>query len=79
MSITEEVKTAIIKAIPDAEVDVSGDGGHFEVEVISPVFNGKRILEQQRLVYSAIAHLMAGDAAPVHAVDKMVCSVPDQG
>jgi acid stress-induced BolA-like protein IbaG/YrbA len=79
MSITEQVKTAIQKAIPDAEVDVFGGGGHFEIEVISPVFEGKRILEQQRLVYSAIAHLMAGDAAPVHAVDKMICSVPEQG
>jgi acid stress-induced BolA-like protein IbaG/YrbA len=77
MSITEEVKTAIIKAIPDAEVDVFGGGGHFEIQVISPVFKGKRILEQQRLVYSAISHLMAGDAAPVHAVDKMICTVPE--
>jgi len=77
MSITEEVKSAILTAIPDAEVDVFGGGGHFEIEVVSPVFAGKRILEQQRLVYSAIAHLMAGDAAPVHAVDKMICRVPE--
>lgn len=76
MSITEEVKTAILKAIPDAEVEVLGGGGHFEIAVISPIFEGKRILEQQRIVYSAITHLMAGDTAPVHAVDKMICSVP---
>ena len=77
MSITEEVKAAILSAIPDADVAVSGGGGHFEIEVVSPVFAGKRILEQQRLVYSAITHLMAGDAAPVHAVDRMVCRTPD--
>ena len=77
MSITEEVKTAILEAIPGAEVDVFGSGGHFEIQVVSPVFEGKRILEQQRLVYSAITHLMAGDAAPVHAVDRMVCKVPE--
>jgi acid stress-induced BolA-like protein IbaG/YrbA len=76
MSITEDVKSAILEAIPGAEVAVSGGGGHFEIEVVSPVFEGKRILAQQRLVYSAITHLMAGDAAPVHAVDKMVCRVP---
>jgi len=76
MSISEEVRTAIQDAIPGSEVEVFGGGGHFEIEVVSAVFAGKRILEQQRLVYSAIAHLMAGDAAPVHAVDRMVCRTP---
>ncbi len=76
MSITDQVRTAIETAIPDAKVDVFSSGGHFEIEVVSPIFADKRILEQQRLVYSAIAHLMAGDDAPVHAVDRMVCRVP---
>jgi len=76
MSIEEEVKAAIEAAIPDAQATVSGGGGHFEIEVVSAEFAGKRILEQQRLVYSAIAHLMAGDTAPVHAVDRMVCKTP---
>ncbi|MFZ6184907.1 hypothetical protein [Nannocystis pusilla] len=31
---------------------------------------------QQRLVYGAIAHLMAGDMAPVHAVDSLRTIVP---
>jgi len=73
MSIEEEVKKAIETAIPGAQASVVGGGGHFEIEVVSSAFEGKRILEQQRLVYSAISHLMAGDAAPVHAVDRMVC------
>jgi acid stress-induced BolA-like protein IbaG/YrbA len=73
MTIEEEVKTAIENAIPGAVATVTGGGGHFEIEVTSKEFEGKRILEKQRLVYSAITHLMAGDAAPVHAVDRMVC------
>ena len=76
MSIEEEVKAAIEAAIPDAQAVVTGGGGHFEIEVVSAEFAGKRILEQQRLVYSAISHLMAGDTAPVHAVDRMVCKTP---
>lgn len=76
MSIEEEVKQAIEAAIPGAQASVTGGGGHFEIEVVSEAFEGKRILEQQRLVYSAIAHLMAGDTAPVHAVDRMVCKGP---
>ena len=76
MSIEEEVKQAIESAIPGAIASVVGGGGHFEIEVVSDAFAGKRILEQQRLVYSAITHLMSGDTAPVHAVDRMVCKTP---
>jgi hypothetical protein len=34
------------------------------------------MLESQRLVYSAIAHLMKGDAPPVHAVDSLKTRTP---
>ena len=34
-------------------------------------FAGKSTLESQRMVYGAIAHLMKGDMAPVHAVDSL--------
>ncbi len=50
---------------------VSGGGGHFSIEVTSSVFAGKNRVESQRLVYGAIAHLMKGDLAPVHAVDTL--------
>jgi len=76
MTIEEQVKQCIEAAIPESQAQVDGGGGHFTIEVVSSAFAGKRILEQQRLVYSAIAHLMAGDTAPVHAVDRMVCKTP---
>ena len=76
MSELEMISTAITTAIEDAKVTVTGGGGHFEIEVTSAEFAGKRILAQQRLVYSAITDLMAGDNAPVHAIDKMVCKTP---
>ena len=73
MTIEEQVRHAIESTIPGSVAIVHGNGGHFDIEVTSDAFAGKRILEQQRLVYGAITHLMAGDAAPVHAVDRMVC------
>jgi acid stress-induced BolA-like protein IbaG/YrbA len=76
MTIEEEVKAAIESTIKDAVATVNGGGGHFDILVVSSAFAGMRILEQQRLVYGAITHLMAGDAAPVHAVDRMVCQTP---
>ena len=47
------------------------------IHVVSELFAGKRIVQKQRLVYSAITHLMAGDNAPVHAIDRMVCALPE--
>ena len=69
--ILEAIRKAVVDAIPDAQAQVSGGGGHYNIEVISPVFAGKGMLESQRLVYAAITHLMKGDAAPVHAVDSL--------
>jgi acid stress-induced BolA-like protein IbaG/YrbA len=71
------IRDAIAEAMPGAEVEVkSGGAGHFEVRVVSTEFEGKTRVAKQRLVYSAIAHLMKGDTAPVHAIDKMETQVP---
>jgi len=70
-SITDAIREAIVAAIADADVLVSGAGGHFSIEVTSSVFAGKNRVESQRLVYGAITHLMKGDLAPVHAVDTL--------
>ena len=75
-TIIQQLESAIRTAIPGATVRVAGGGGHFDIEVTSDVFEGKRILAKQRLVYAAITELMSGDDAPVHAVDRMVCNTP---
>jgi acid stress-induced BolA-like protein IbaG/YrbA len=77
MSTENEIRTAILGTIPDANVVVApGSGGHYTIEVVSPVFSGKGMFESQRLVYGAIAHLMKGANAPVHAVDKLTTRTP---
>lgn len=75
-SVTEAIEAAVRAAIPDARVTASGSGGHYVVEVHSAAFEGKGTLARHRLVLSAIAHLMNGDMAPVHAVDKLVTETP---
>jgi acid stress-induced BolA-like protein IbaG/YrbA len=69
------IRDAIQAKVPDSTAEVTGGGGHFNIVVTSPVFAGKNMLESQRLVYSAIAHLMKGDMAPVHAVDSLKTKV----
>lgn len=76
MSVMEQIRADILKALPDAKVDVSGGGGHFTIRVVSEAFRGQGMLAQQRLVYAAITPLMKGDNAPVHAVDSLICLVP---
>ena len=75
-SIPDAIKKAILEKIEGADVQVEGGGGHFTISVVSPVFEGKTMLASQRLVYGAIAHLMAGDRAPVHAVDSLKTRTP---
>ena len=76
MDIAAQAKEAIEQAIPGADVSVTGSGGHFEIRVVSAAFEGQRMVQKQRMVYRAIKHLMAGDAAPMHAVDRMECLTP---
>ena len=70
-SIADAIRESIVAAIADADVLVSGGGGHYSIEVTSAVFAGKNRVDSQRLVYGAIAHLMKGDMAPVPAVDSL--------
>ena len=73
----EQIKQAVQIALPDAEVAVTGGGGHFSLEVISSAFEGKSLLAKQRLVYGALTELIAGEHAPVHAIDSLKTLVPE--
>jgi len=69
--IVPTVRAAIVQAIPGAEVEVRANGTHFEISVRAAAFEGKRTLARQRMVLSAIKHLMEGDNPPVHAIDRL--------
>ena len=76
MSIADALKQAITQAVPDAKVDVASfGGGHYSLDVRSPAFRDRSTLERHRMVYTAIAPLMAGDTAPVHAIDTLKTAV----
>lgn len=75
-SVLDALRASIVEALPDAVVEASGGGGHYSLVVTSTAFAGKGPVDAQRLVYSAIAHLMKGDRAPVHAVDSLKTKLP---
>lgn len=70
-SIEEQVTQAIQTAIPNSQAHVISNGNHFEIKVISKEFEGKGLLEKQRMVYTAITPFMSGLDAPIHAVDRL--------
>jgi acid stress-induced BolA-like protein IbaG/YrbA len=70
--VVEKLRAAIANALPESEIEVRAAGaGHFEIKVVSETFEGKSRVAQQQAVYGAIAHLLKGDDAPVHAIDKL--------
>ena len=74
--ILQAIREGIQAKIPDAKVEASGGGGHYRIDVVSPVFEGKSMLESQRLVLGAIKHLINGASPPVHAVDQLTTRTP---
>ena len=53
----DRILKLVTDAIPGAEVqvrDLMGDSDHFEITVITTVFEGKGALERHRMVYKAL-------------------------
>jgi acid stress-induced BolA-like protein IbaG/YrbA len=62
---SEEIQAMIARGLPGSEVQVSGDGRHFDALIISDAFAGKGLLEQHRMVYATLGGRMGGD---IHAL-----------
>jgi acid stress-induced BolA-like protein IbaG/YrbA len=77
VNINEQIQDIIIKKISDAQVTVENmAGGHFRLTVTTQEFAGKNMLAKHKLVLSAIAPLMSGLRAPVHAIDSLETMLP---
>jgi acid stress-induced BolA-like protein IbaG/YrbA len=75
--VAAELRRRIESALPGARVEVTPESpGHFSLDVAFEAFAGLPRVRQQQAVYAAIRELMAGDAAPVHAIDRMVTRTP---
>jgi acid stress-induced BolA-like protein IbaG/YrbA len=70
----EELQHAISEALACEWLRVSGDGQHFEAEVVSAAFEGKSRLERHRMVYAALGDRMR---ERVHAL-SMQTRTPDE-
>lgn len=63
---TEAVAQLIRAGLPDAEVEVSGDGSHFDAVVVSDTFEGLSPIKKQRLVMDTVKDQIA--SGELHAL-----------
>jgi len=62
MSISNETVKQMIQAqIPDAQIEVNGDGYKYEAEVVSDAFSGLSTLKRHQRVYAAINAAITSD------------------
>lgn len=72
---TEQIKSLILKGIPDAKIEISGpDGVHFESTVVSDSFTGKNTIQRHRMVYATLGTLMGNE---IHAL-SLTTQTPEE-
>ena len=77
LDMSREIERRIAEQIPDADVSARMNGDrHYTVAVKSASFAGESMLASHRRVLRAIAPLMDGDDAQVHAIDAQRTSAP---
>ena len=69
----DNVKEYILQGLACEHIEVEGDGRHFDAVIVSKAFEGKGILQQQRLVFQVLGDKM--DA--IHAL-SMKTWTPEQ-
>jgi acid stress-induced BolA-like protein IbaG/YrbA len=62
----EELQSIIAAGLPCEHVEVAGDGRHWEAVIVSPEFEGKRLIQRHQRVYATLGARMHTDE--VHAL-----------
>lgn len=57
----EEVERLIQAGLPEVQVQVGGDGRHFEAVVIGEVFSGQSLVQRQRVVMATVRPQIESD------------------
>ena len=61
----ENIRQYITDGLACDHVEVTGDGAHFEAIIVSPAFEGKRLIARHQLVYRALGDRMRDE---IHAL-----------
>lgn len=61
----DEIQRLIQHGLPDAQVQVDGDGHHFEAVIVSASFAGRSKLQRHQMVYATLGARMGNE---IHAL-----------
>ncbi|MFB2539452.1 MULTISPECIES: BolA family iron metabolism protein IbaG [unclassified Acinetobacter] len=63
---SEQLHEILIQAFPQADIQVKGEGGKFDLRIVDSCFDGKRTVARQQAVYAPLnQYITSGE---VHAV-----------
>ena len=62
----EEIKQILESALDLDEIQVTGDGSHFQIIAVGALFEGVSRVKQQQLIYAPLAEHIASNA--LHAL-----------
>jgi acid stress-induced BolA-like protein IbaG/YrbA len=64
---SEDVTTLLEKTLSDCQIEVDSQGSHFNVLVVGDLFEGKREVQRQQLIYAVLNESISSGA--IHAVN----------
>lgn len=62
---TDQIKSAIELGLKTTQVNVEGDGTHFQALVVSQEFSGKSQVQRHQMVYKTLGSKVGGE---IHAL-----------
>ncbi|HSX91785.1 MAG TPA: BolA family protein [Hydrogenophaga sp.] len=62
----EQLQSLIAAGLACEHVEVTGDGRHWSAVIVSPAFEGKRLIQRHQAVYATLGNRMQTDE--VHAL-----------
>ncbi|MDA7825990.1 BolA/IbaG family iron-sulfur metabolism protein [Porticoccaceae bacterium] len=71
----DDVKLILKKQLTGCDIKVEVDGSHVNIVVIGDIFEGKRSVQRQQIVYAALQEHIASGV--IHAVNMKTYSVQE--
>ena len=75
MATPEDIKKWIEQNLAESEVEISGDGRHFDAVIVCAGFAGKSRIQQHQMVYAALGDRMKDD---IHALSMRTMTPADR-
>jgi len=75
MVTAKDIKEWIEQYLAESEVEISGDGRHFNAVIVCAGFAGKTRIQQHQMVYAALGDRMKDD---IHALSMRTMTPEDR-